>query len=179
MAETTQNSRRKWLLIILIIIVLAAAAFFIIKAMHGDGSSFKEYGTEQSADGITVKLNTVERLPMENEKCLERVLLIGKKEDFTCVIANITITNNTGKEYDYSYRNFGYRQTGEDKLRAPAITLTSFTGIDITKDMAAGESHTQDVFYSIQKRFNLSDISMIYKVNPKAEDGKSEIALPL
>lgn len=179
MNEKKNKTWLKWLIIILGIVAVGVAIFFIVRAFVGDGSSYKEYNTEQSADGITIKLNTVERLPMESEKCQERVLLLGNKEDFTCVIANITITNNTGKEYDYSYRNFGYRRAGDDRLRSTAITLTSYQGIDITKDMAAGESHTQDVFYSIQKQFELSDMKVIYKVDPKAEDGKSEISLAL
>lgn len=173
---TTKNKRIIWLLIISGIVVLGVAAFFIVRAITSDGSSFKEYNTEQTADGITLKLNTVERLPMENEKCLERVVLMGKKENYTCVIANVTITNTTDKEYAYSYRNFGYREPGNDKLRPYAITQVSFKGIDITKDMKAGESHTQDVFYSIEKDIDLSTLKMVYRVDLK---GGTEISLAL
>lgn len=172
----TKNKRIIWLLIISGVVVLGVAAFFIVRAITSDGSSFKEYNTEQTADGITLKLNTVERLPMENEKCLERVILLGNKEDYTCVIANITITNTTDKEFDYAYRNFGYREPDNDKLRPYAITQVSFKGIDITKDMKPGESHTQDVFYTIQKKIDLSTLKMIYRVDPK---GGAEISLPL
>jgi hypothetical protein len=179
MVKMKNSGRMKWLLIILGVVALAIAVFFIVRAMTGDGSSFKEYDTEQSSEGVAVKLNTVERLPMASEKCQERILLIGKEEDFYCLIANVTITNNTDRKYDYSYRQFGYIDPRTNKLRPTAITRITFPGIDITKDMPPRESHTQDVFYVIQNVVSPSDIKMIYKVDPKAEDGETEIALPL
>lgn len=174
------HKRLKWIIVIILgVIALAVGAFFVIQAMIGDGSSYKEYGTEQTADGITVKLNSVERLPMTNEKCLERIVLIGNKENFTCVIANVTITNNTDKTYDYSYRNFGYRDPRSEKILTTSITNINFKGIDVTKDITPSKSHTQDVLYSIQKKVSLSDLKIIYKVDPKAGDGGAEIALQL
>ena len=181
MNEKKNKAWLKWLIIILGVVALVIAAFFIVQAvMHNTKYSTKEYNIEESADGVTVKLNTVERLPMEDEKCLERIVLIGKEETFDCLIANMTITNNTDDEYDYSYRNFGHRDAlNGDKVMPTSITRVGYEGIDVTKDMASGESHTQDVLYSIQNTENLNDIQIIYKVNPRADDGGAEISLPL
>lgn len=181
MAEVKNKKRLKlWLLIILGVAVIAVGGFFLFKAIKGDGSSFKEYGIEQSADGISIKLNTVEKLPMVSEKCQERVtVLTSSDENYNCVIANVTITNNTDKKFDYSYRNFGYRDPRADKVLRTAITYISFEGVDVTKELAPGESHTQEVHLTIQKKVNLEDLEIVYKVNPNAEDGGSEISLPL
>jgi len=180
MADVKKKRLKMWLFIILGVIVLGVAAFFIVKAMQGDGSSFKEYNTEQSADGVAVKLNTVERLPMVNEKCQERVTVLTSSDDnYDCVIASVTVTNNSDKPYDYSYRNFGYRDPRADKLLSTAITLTSFEGVDVTEELAPGQNHTQEVHLTIRKTVNLEDLEIVYRVNPKAEAGSSEIKLAL
>jgi hypothetical protein len=179
MVTIKKSKRLTWILVILGVIILGVSTFFIIKAVIGDGSSFKEYNTEQTVDDVTVKLNSVQRFPMEREECQERVVLFGNVEDFYCLIANVTITNNTDKEYDYSYRNFGYIEPGTNKRRITAITRITQKDIDITKDMAPGESHTQDVFYTTYNDTVMSDFKITYKVNPKAGEGESEIVLPL
>lgn len=181
MAEANKKNHTKlWILIILGIVALAVAAFFIIKAMQDGGSSFKEYNIEQSADGITVKLNTVERLPMTDTKCQERVTVLTSSDDsYDCVIANVTITNTGNKEYAYSYRNFGYRDPRADKILNTALTLTTFEGVDVTEDLAPGQSHTQEVHLTIRKTVDLEGLEIVYKVNPKADDGGAEITLPL
>lgn len=181
MADVKKKRLKMWLLIILGVIVLGVGAFFIVKAIQGDGSSFKEYNTEQSADGVVVKLNTVERLPMTDEECQERVTVLTSSDDsYDCVIANVTVTNNTDKPYDYSYRNFGYYSSQTpDKIRGTAITLISFEGVDVAEEIPAGENHSQEVHLTIRKDVNLEDLEIAYKVNPKAEDGGAIIKLPL
>lgn len=180
MDKMKNNRWIKWLLIILGVLILAIVAFFVVRALVGDGSSYKEYDTQETADGIAVRLNSVERLPMTSEKCQERVTVLTSSDDrYDCVIANVTITNNTDKDYDYSYRNFGYRSPRSDKLLGTAITLTSFKGVDITKDLKPGESHTQEVHYTLQKTVNLSDLRIVYQVDPRADDGGREILLQL
>jgi hypothetical protein len=171
----------KWLLIILGIVALVVAAIFIVQAiMGGNKYGTKEYNTEASAEGITIKLNSVERLPLTDEKCQERVTVLTASDDeYDCVIANITVTNTTDKTFDYSYRNFGYRSPRSENILRTAITLISFEGVDVTKEIAPGENHSQEVHLTIQKNVNLTDLQLVYRVNPNAEGGGAEITLPL
>lgn len=178
MAETKKGGRLKWLLIILGVIALAVAAFFIIRGMSGDGSSFKEYNTEQSAGGVTIKLSSVERQPMVSEKCQERVtVLTSPDESYDCVIANVTVTNDSNEVYPYSYRNFAYTDPRADKPVRTAITLTSFEGVDVTEDLEPGQSHSQEVHLTIRKDVKLDDLALVYLVDPSADDGGPKITL--
>jgi len=169
----------KWLLIVLGAAAVVVAAIFIVQAiMTSTKYSTKEYNTEASAEGITIKVNSVERVAMLDEKCQERIVLLGNKEKYDCLIINVTVTNTTDGTYDYSYRNFGYRDPRSDKLLSTSITSINFEGVDVTKELAAGESHSQEVLLSIQNTVNLSDLELVYRVNPGADDG-AEITLPL
>lgn len=171
----------KWLLIILGVIVLAVAAFLIAKPIIDNAKyGTKEYNTEESADGIAIKLTSVERLPLTDEKCQERVTVLTASDDeYDCVIANVTITNTSDETRDYSYRNFGYRDPRSDRILRTAITLLSFEGVDVTKELKPNESHSQEVHLTLRKTVNLSDLRLVYRVNPNAEDGGAEISLPL
>jgi hypothetical protein len=178
--KQTKNKRwLKWLLVILGVIAVAVAAVFIVQAvMHGAKYGTKEYNTEASAEGIAIKINSVERVAMIEEKCQERIVLFGNKEDFDCLIINVTITNTTDETFDYSYRNFGYRDPRSDKLLSTGLTNISFEGVDVTKELAPGESHSQEVNLSVRNTVNLSDLELVYRLDPSADNG-AEITLPL
>ena len=176
----TKNKRwLKWLLIILGAAAVIVAAIFIVQAiMTGTKYSTKEYNTEASAEGIAIKVTSVERVAMLDEKCQERIVLLGNKEDYDCLIINVTVTNNTDGTFDYSYRNFGYRDPRSDKLLTTSITNINFKGVDVTKELAADESHSQEVLLSIRNTVNLSDLELVYRVNP-GDDNEATITLPL
>jgi hypothetical protein len=179
MAKVKGKRWLKWLLIILGVIILAVAAFLIAKPIIDNAKyGTKEYNTEETTDGISIKVNSIERAPMLDEKCQERIVLFGNKENYDCLIINVTVTNTTDETYDYSYRNFGYRDPRSDKLLSTAITLISFKGVDVTKELKPGESHSQEVHLSVRNTVNVSDLQLIYRVDPKAEDG-AEISLQL
>lgn len=180
MDKTKKKRWVMWLLIILGIAVVVIAAFFIVRAFVGSNYGLKEYSNiEESADGVSIKLNSVERLPMTDEKCQERMtVLTASDENYDCVIANVTITNNTGETLDYSYRNFRYKHPRSEQLVRTAITLTSFEGVDVTKELASGESHTQEAHLTIRKDDNLNELQLVYLVDPSADDS-AEIMLPL
>jgi hypothetical protein len=182
MAVTKKGGRLKWLIIILGVAALGIAAFFIIKAVTGgDGSSYKEYGVEQSAGGLAVKLNSVERQPMVSEKCQERMTVLTSSDDgYDCIIASVTVTNNSDATIDYSYRNFGYRDPrANGKTYSMAITLISFEGVDVTKELKPGASHTQEAHLVISKPVKTDELQLVYKVDPRAEGGGPEIVLDL
>jgi len=169
----------KWLLIVLGAAAVIVAAIFIVQAiMTGTKYSTKEYNTEASAEGITVKVTSVERVAMLDEKCQERIVLLGNKEDYDCLIINVTITNTTDGTYDYSYRNFAYRDPRSDKILSTSLTNVNFEGVDVTKELAAGESHSQEVLLSVRNTVNLGDLELVYRVNP-GTDNEAEITLPL
>jgi hypothetical protein len=170
----------KWLLIVTGAVIVIVAGFFIVQSiMTGAKYGTKEYNTEASADGVTVKLNSVERLPLTDEKCQERVTVLTASDDeYDCVIANVTVTNTSSKTLDYSYRNFGYLDPRNDQILRTAITLISFEGVDVTKEIAAGESHSQEVHLTLRKNVVLSDLQLVYRVDPNAENG-AEIKLQL
>lgn len=176
----TKNKRwLKWLLIVLGAAVVVVVAIFIVQAIMG-GAKYgtKEYSTEASAEGLTIKVTSVERVAMLDEKCQERIVLLGNKEDYDCLIINVTITNNTDGTFDYSYRNFGYRDPRSDKLLSTSLTNINFEGVDVTKELAAGESHSQEVLLSIRNTVNIGDLELVYRIKP-GTDNETTITLPL
>lgn len=177
MVEAKNKAWVKWLLIILGVVALAIVAFFVVKPMIENAEyGTKEYNVEESADGIAVKVTTLERLPMADPKCQERTFVPGSDESKDCVIANVTITNNSDTDYDYSYRNFGKRdpKRGDDVYRMALTRVTTFEGVDVTKTLAPGESHSQEAHLDLDKKDKLSDIQLVYRVT-----GDTEISIQL
>lgn len=156
----------KWLIVILGVVALAVAAFFVVKSMAGNEYGTKEYNVEETAEGISVKLTSLERLPMTDAKCQERTFVTGSDESKDCVIANVTITNNTDKDYEYSYRNFGKRdpKRGDDVYRMALTRVTTYEGVDVTKKLAPGESHSQEAHLSLDKKDKLSELQLVYRI---------------
>lgn len=166
MANAENKKLVKWLLVILGVIALAVAAFFVVKAMMGNEYGTKEYNVEATAEGITIKLTSLERLPMSDAKCQERMFVTGSDESKDCVIANVTITNNRDETYKYSYRNFGKRdpKRGDDVYRMALTHVLSFKGVDVSKELAPGESHSQEAHLSLDAKDKLSELQLVYTV---------------
>lgn len=171
MADVKNKKWVKWMLIISGIVALAVVAFFVVKSMLGNEYGTKEYNVEETAEGITIKLTSLERLPMTDAKCQERTFVTGSEESKDCVIANVTITNNRDEDYKYSYRNFGKRdpKRGDDVYRMALTRVTTYEGVDVTKTLAPGESHSQEAHLALDAKDKLSEIQLVYTVSDTTE----------
>jgi hypothetical protein len=88
------------------IVVVALAIWLIIAMTSGGGiggvKNMTSHGSEGSINDQAISVANIERLPMSDARCDDVIMLFSNKEGKDCIIADLTITNNSGKPYEFN-----------------------------------------------------------------------------
>lgn len=150
--KTTWQKIKLPVIIVGALIIIGLGTWLIVMAMGGSVGNRTAYGTEGSIDGKTIAVSDVERLPMTNPTCDDVIMLFATKENYDCIIANVTITNDTDQPYEFDPLFLEtLSPTLENAEYQPLPSYRDDEAMTASTTIEPGSSYTYKLYVSIEK----------------------------